>query len=125
MLNGRLTAKNLKKIVKSDVILEGAVSDHLRAIREGIKSQAKVFRSKLVYKLPYNFSVVGMNLVDSQSILYFKIMKQLEDDGFTVKLKCESDDDNFTNNYLIVTWVLSDTSGNIDEIKRYIQDHMV
>lgn len=125
MSGSRLTARNLKKIVKSDVILEGAVSDHLRAIRDGIKSQAKIFRSKLVYKLPYNFQVAGMNLANSQSVLYFKIMKQLEDDGFTVKLKCESDDDNFTNNYLIVTWVLSDTSGDIDEINRYIQEHMV
>jgi len=121
----RLTVKKLKRKIPGDAQIKEIVNQHLQAIEDRIIDTAKNFQSFTIYELPYNISVAGLSLLQSQKLVYYKIMKQLEKGNFNVKLKLVLKDNGKKASHLHISWNICDDFYEFGEVDDYLSKHRI
>lgn len=120
-IGGLLTAKQVSKSVLQGTILNDIVKEQLIIIdRKILNSPKPIGLNSVIYDLPITFMSTPSNVTDTKIMVYYHILKNLEDRGYTVKL-------NVTNTKAILTieWTIGLENSHIRDMENYLQQKSV
>lgn len=120
-VGGLLTAAQVSKSVLQGTVLNDIVKEHLLIIDKKILNASKqIGANTIIYDLPVTFMTAPSNITDTKIMVYYHILKSLEDRGYTVKI-------NITNNKAILTieWVIGLDTSDISEMENFLQQKSV
>ena len=85
---GLLTVQQMSKSIMNGTILKDIIREQLCIIDKKIMNTSKQIGSNnLLYELPVNFPNMPAGRTDTRIIVYFHIVKSLEDRGYNINIK--------------------------------------
>ena len=118
---GLLTAAQISKSVVQGTVLNDIVKEHLIIIDKKILNATKQLgANSLVYDLPVTFMTTPSNVTDTKIMVYYHILKSLEERGYNVKINVNSN-----RALLTVEWVIGLDRSDIQNMEQYLQQKSV
>lgn len=116
-----VTAKQLNKARVKGTELDAIVREHLQIIDTRLLEHARTWGLNIVvYDLPVNFSLPGLDKKDCQRIIYSSIIRSLSERGFDVRISLDSE-----RTALYIRWVTSLEQKEVTAMTKLIRDHRI
>lgn len=116
-----ITARKLNKARMKGTELDAIVRDHLQIIDSRLLEHARTWGvNVVVYDLPVNFSLPGLDKKDCQRIIYSSMIRSLRERGFTVRISLDSE-----RTSLYIRWITSLEQREIAAMTALIRNHRI
>ena len=114
-----INISSIKKLSVSSKVINNYIQGILINFQRHIISASKNGLNNVSIPVPANFTVAGMSNKNAQTIIYNKLIKEVEKNGFKVSLKMQ-------NNSVIynITWVFDEDDSNLKEMRSNIASHV-
>lgn len=110
-----ITADRLRSQTSSTQFIDKYVKDILSAIQDRILDANRNSRTCILFGAPVNFDVPDMDNTDASVMIYYKVIRHLEKNGFDVKCEMTKSETRF-----IINWLSHKKNNNIDHMLNYI-----
>lgn len=118
---GLITVQQLSRSVLQGTVLNDIIREQLIIIDKKILGSAKqIGENKLTYDLPVTFTSEPANSTDTKIMVYFHIIKNLENRGYTVKLDLEKN-----KARIHIEWVIGLDRSNIEDMEKYLESKSI
>ena len=117
---GLITVQQLSRSVLQGTVLNDIIREQLIIIDKKILGSAKqIGENKITYDLPVTFTL-NLHLYNTKIMVYFHIIKNLENRGYTVKLDLEKN-----KARIHIEWVIGLDRSNIEDMEKYLQSKSI
>ena len=86
-----IDAEVLKRSSEQKEFLKKTINHILRSLMDDIKKAKQAYKNSVDTSLPITFSVPGLSNKDSQRIVWFNVIKELNASNYRVKIKPSKD----------------------------------
>lgn len=118
---GLLTAAQVSKSVLQGTIFNSIVKEQLLIIDKKILNASKrIGLNAVIYDLPITFMTTHQNHTDTKIMIYYHILKSLEERGYEVKLDVSN-----VKAILKIEWVIGLDKSDITHMEKYLQNKTV
>jgi hypothetical protein len=118
---GLLSAAQLNRVAPHAAVLDGIATDTLNTINDQCIDAAQNCIYSISFMLPTNLGATGISNKRAMSIVYFKIIKSLEDRDYKVNLAHDPDAQTWT---LGIEWSKPGEAGGPDHMLDYVLSHL-
>jgi len=115
-----ITAEQVQKKSSGSIILEYEIKMILKTFQSQINESAKNGSTLVVIPVPTNFNIINMNNKVAQTVIYYRLIKELKDKGFNVKIS--GDDSQLT---FCIRWDLPTDNIDLTQMRNVIASHIV
>lgn len=115
-----ITAEQVQKKSSGSAILEHEIKMILKTFQSQINESAKNGATRVVVPVPTNFNVINMNNKAAQTIIYYRLIEELKDKGFVVKISGNESQLTFC-----IRWDLPHDNVNLTQMRNVIASHLV
>jgi len=116
-----LTSVNqLSACTLRNTVISEHVHEILGLINKNITRENKLGNNQITYNLPIVFRNVHNSHETTCTIIYTTVMKELEQKGYTVKIKREKD-----HPVLIISWSSGINNSELLLMEQYLRDHSI
>lgn len=115
-----ITADRVQRMCTSTYLLEKQFQTIMKTFQSEIIDTGKSGGSEVVVSVPTNFDIPGMNNALAQTIIYHKIIEDLETNGFSVKMSMDTD----TTTYW-VGWGDRTDAKDLEYMRNTIASHII
>ena len=110
--------KQVQKLCTSTTMIEQETNVLLKTIKSSILEASKDGRTRVTVPIPTNFSTTGMSNKATQTIIYHKLIKAIERQGFTVEIEMSTTSDDYT-----VIWSVDYDNSDMANMRKVIAAH--
>lgn len=115
-----ITAEQIHRVCTGTQILDQQIKTILKTMQSEILEASKNGHTNVIVSVPTNFNIVGITNQTAQTIIYHRLIEELEENGFNVKISM----DNSAVTYC-VRWDIKQDSGDLQEMRNIIALHVV
>jgi hypothetical protein len=115
-----ITAEGVQRINTSSQILEQQITSILKTFKSEIIEASKNGETRVIIAVPSNFTIINMNNTTAQTIIYHRLIEELESKGFNVKMAM----DNSVITYCI-RWDIKTTDYDLKHMRDNIAGHVI
>ena len=115
-----ITAEKIQQSCAGSRVIEQQMKSILKTFQSEIIEAGKDGSTRVIVAVPTNFDVVNMNNKSAQTIVYHRLIKELENRGFYVQIHM----DESTVTYCI-RWDIQNNNEDMDAMRNVIASHMV
>lgn len=115
-----ITAEQVQKTCSGTQIIEQQIRTMLKTMQSEIIEASKNGSTSVVVSVPTNFSIVNMSNQTAQTIIYHRLIENLEENGFNVKISM--DDSAVT---YCIRWDIQKDHKDLKDMRNVIAAHMV
>ena len=115
-----ITAEQVQKKSSGSVILEHEIKMILKTFQSQINESAKNGSTRVVIPVPTNFNIINMNNKVAQTVIYYRLIEELKNKGFNVKIS--GDDSQLT---FCIRWDLPTDNIDLTQMRNVIASHIV
>ena len=114
-----LTADEVREECNVTTILDREVTDLLKAFRSQILDAGRSGHTATVVPVPTNFNVPHMDNKDAQIIIYHRLIEEIEESGFSVRVNLE------IPLTFEVRWDVKKDNSDLTRMKQNIYSHSI
>lgn len=115
-----ITASQVQKTCATSQILEQQIMTILKTFQSEIIEASKSGLTSININVPTNFSIGNMNNKTAQTIIYDRIIKELEEREFNVKITMSTSSVTY-----FVRWDVETDSGDLKQMRTTIAQHLL
>jgi hypothetical protein len=125
-------ANDLKKISISRSDIDIQVKDILYLLKTEIDAAVNNKKDSIVYKLPTQFAlnVAGITIQELRTIIYYNIVKELEENDYEIKLKINTQKDVIEKNvnegaFIQISWKNVYKDIEVADMREYLSTKII
>lgn len=115
-----ITASQVQKSCATSQILEQQLNTILKTFQSAIMEASKNGLTSVNIDVPTNFSIGNMNNKTAQTIIYERLVRELEDREFNVKLSMSTSSVTY-----FIRWDVETDSGDLKKMRNTIAQHLI
>ena len=115
-----ITAEQVQKKSSGSAILEHEIKMILKTFQSQINDSAKNGATRVVVPVPTNFNIINMNNKAAQTIIYYRLIEELKNKGFNVKIS-----GNDSQLIFCIRWDLPQDNIDLTQMRNVIASHIV
>jgi len=119
MTDMNITAEQVQKKSSGSVVLEREIKMIIQTFQSEINESARNGSTKAVIPIPTNFNIVNMNNQVAQTVIYYRLIKELKNKGFSVKIFVDDSQVSFC-----IRWDIPDDNVDLLQMRDVIASHM-
>ena len=114
-----ITAEQIQKSCTGTQLLNQEVKTILKTFQAEIVEAGKNGSTNVMVPVPTNFSIASMSNKTAQTIIYHRLIEDLEEHGFTVLIRSVK-----TVFYYNIRWDFKKDSGDLSKMQKVIAAHI-
>jgi hypothetical protein len=114
-----ITAGQVQKSCTGAQVLEQQIKTISKTFQSEIIEASKNGSTSVIVAVPTNFNIVNMNNKTAQTIIYHRLIEELEDNGFHVKISMNTSSVSYC-----IRWDLEKDSGDMKKMRDTIASHL-
>lgn len=115
-----ITADQIQQTCSSTQLIEHEIKTILKTMQSEIIEAGKNGSTSVVVSVPTNFNIVNMSNQTAQTIVYHRLIEDLEENGFNVKLAME---DSYVT--YCIRWDIQKDDKDLKNMRNIIASHLV
>ena len=115
-----ITASQVKQSCTTALLLEQQITTILKTFQAEITESSKNGLTSVQINVPTNFSLGDMNNKTAQTIIYARLIKELEEREFNVKITMSTSSVTY-----IISWVADSDSSDLNQMRTTIAKHLL
>lgn len=115
-----ITADQVQRSCSGTQIIEQEIRTLLKTMQSEIIEESKNGSTSVVVSVPTNFSIVNMSNQTAQTIIYHRLIEEIEEKGFNVKISM--DDSAVT---YCIRWDIKKDHKDLKNMRNVIAAHIV
>lgn len=114
-----ITAEQIQKSCTGTQLLNQEIKTILKAFQADIIEAGKNGSTNVMIPVPTNFNIASMTNKTVQTIIYHRLIEELEEAGFTVIIKLQK-----SVFYYNIRWDFKKNSGDLSKMQKVIAEHV-
>jgi hypothetical protein len=115
-----INAEQVQKSCTGTQLLNKEVKNILSTMQSSITEAGKNGSTSVTIPVPMNFNIGGMDNMTAQTIIYHRLIKELEDNGFTVNIYTTKSECKYC-----VRWDFKKKDGDLSKMREEIAARIV
>lgn len=115
-----ITASQVQNACITSQVLEAEIKTILRTFQAEIIEASKNGLTSINIKVPTNFNIANMNNKTAQTIIYDRLIKELEEREFGVKISMSTSSVTY-----FIDWGVETKSGDLNHMRNKIAKHLI
>ena len=115
-----ITAEHVQKTCASSQIIEGEIKTILKTFQSEILEASKNGATNVIVAVPTNFNIANMSNKMAQTIIYHRLIGELEEKGFVISIAL----DDASTTYC-VKWDVRNDADNLEDMRSTIASRIV
>lgn len=116
-----VTASQLQRNCSGSLILKQEIKKILKTFQRQIIEASRNGETRVVVSVPTNFNIISLNNTSAQTIIYHKLIEELESKGFNVKIRMDKGSTSCT---YCIRWGISDNR-DLNNMRDVIASHVI